>query len=414
MTRPIKVLYVLNAPDGGATQGILELLEGLRGSNYQAFAIVPSAPNNQQRANFLRVTDDFAVVPIGWWNTKAHLPFPGRLRSWAGTSLRTLCGQRSLWEIVRLIGRWKIDIVYTNTALILPGALAARVTGRPHLWHIKEWVGRHARTRFPLPDPLLARTFMSLSDRVLVMSRFIGGIFDNGGHPMLPVIVNDPVDVDRFSNNQNGPALRRKLGVGNDEPLIAMAASLQSTWKKHEIFVEVAAKVAAGNKRARFAVFGPEPVRHANSTYNQAWDNFQQLKRLARDRGLNGRFAWAGFCSDIPQMMNAIDVLVHPCDIEPFGRVAIEAMAAGKPVVGPDRGGISESVTDGMTGMLVPAGNENAFAAAASLLAGDESLRNRMGRAGRELVARKFSLAQHVDHITRLYTEVLTEKGLLR
>ena len=71
---------------------------------------------------------------------------------------------------------------------------------------------------------------------------------------------------------------------------------------------------------------------------------------------------------------------MHPCDIEPFGRIAIEAMAAGTPVVGPNVGGISETVVDGETGILVAPGALDAFANATEQLIRDPSLRAKNGQ----------------------------------
>jgi len=159
--------------------------------------------------------------------------------------------------------------------------------------------------------------------------------------------------------------------------------------------------------RVRFAIFGSEPARHSNPIYNQPWEYFERLKRQAQELGLDGRFIWAGFWQNIPQMMDAVDVLVHTCDIEPFGRVAIEAMAAGRPVVGPRKGGISESVVDGQTGFLVPAGNAGAFSRATAQLIVDDHLRAKMGEAGRVRAATCFSIDQHVRQISALYNEVI-------
>jgi glycosyltransferase involved in cell wall biosynthesis len=414
MSNPIRVLYVLNSAGGGATQGILELLSGLPSDRYQAYAVVPGAPDDFQRENLTRLTRAFRVVPMAWWNRKVNLSRWNRLRLWAAGNLRTGARLRSVMQLVQLIRAWKIDMVYTSTAMMLDGALAARLTRRPHLWHIKEWVGEHARTRFLMPDPFLARLFLNLSDRVLVMSRFIGQLFEDHGMTDRMVLVNDGVDTARFRGDLKGRDLRLALGVKDDEVLVGMAASLSSTWKKHSLFIEMAADLAPKFPHVRFAMFGPEPKRQANSMYNQPWSYFEGLKQQTDRLGLKERFIWAGFCRDIPQMMDALDVLVHTCDIEPFGRVAIEAMAAGRPVVGPDKGGISESVVHGQTGLLVPSGDAGAFAAATGRLITDSHLRKQMGAAGRVRAATFFSIDQHVQHIEALYREVLNNKGVSR
>ena len=82
-------------------------------------------------------------------------------------------------------------------------------------------------------------------------------------------------------------------------------------------------------------------------------------------------------------------------------------MAAGRPVVGPARGGIAESVVDGETGFLVQPGNPNAFAEATRWLLEDAALRHTMGVNGRARVQAHFSLDQHVANMTQIYDEIL-------
>ena len=105
--------------------------------------------------------------------------------------------------------------------------------------------------------------------------------------------------------------------------------------------------------------------------------------------------------------MNALDVLVHPCNVEGFGRVAIEAMAAQRPVVGPNQGGVAESVIDGETGFLVPAGDVDAFAQATACLLQDKALRQRLGDQAKQYTVAHFSLQRHVDQTLSIYRSVV-------
>ncbi|MDL1894828.1 glycosyltransferase family 4 protein [Anaerolineae bacterium CFX7] len=314
---------------------------------------------------------------------------------------------RPVWSLCRLIREHQIDIVYTNSVMVLEGALAARHCRVPHIWHLKEWIGSQARVKFWLSDPMLVRFIQNLSTQILVMTRFIGEIFERQNMYQRIAVVNDGVNVASFCQEPKGRVLRRELGVPDDALVVGMAASLSSVWKQHSVFIEMAARLADHFPHLWFVAFGPEPRRYRNPTYNQPWRYYQGLKDQVTRLGLNNKFIWAGFHGDIPQMMDAMDILVHPCAQEPFGRVAIEAMAAQRPVVGPNTGGIAESVVNGETGFLVPAGDVTGFADATARLMRDPDLRQRMGAAGRAHVAKYFSLEQHVAQISSLYNEIL-------
>lgn len=405
--RPVRVLYALNAAAGGATQGIVELLRGLPRDRFEAYLAVPEPPDEHQKIVFSALTCRTFIVPMRWWNRKTSLPPGWRIPLGVRDTLETWGHGRSVWSLVRLIRAQQIDLVYTNSVMTLDGALAARYCGIPHIWHLKEWFGSQARVKFWLPDSMLARFIRNFSTRVLVMTRFIGEIFERYDLRDRITVVNDGVDVTSFGQEARGGALRQSLGVTDEQFLIGMAASLSSTWKQHSVFIEMAARLVDRFPQIRFAAFGPEPQRHRNPAYNQPWRYYQGLRAQVTRLGLNDKFIWAGFHRDIPQMMDAVDVLVHPCAQEPFGRVAIEAMAAQCPVVGPNTGGIAESVIDGETGILVPAGDVSAFADATARLVSDSNLRQRMGAAGRAHAAKNFSLEQHVAQISNIYDEIL-------
>jgi glycosyltransferase involved in cell wall biosynthesis len=402
------VLYVLNDPVGGATEGVLELLRGLAGSTYRAVVVSPREPAPARRAEIEAVADELHVVPMEWWNSKVGLPAWYRPVGWGRRAARTGFHSVPVTRLVRLIRSRQVDLVYTNTAMILDGAIAARLTGRPHVWHVKEWMGRRARTRFPLPDGALVRVMGDrLSRRVVAMTEFIAEVFRREGADGRVQVVYDGVDVARFGSESGGEGLRRELGLQEDDLLVAMAAALRSPWKKHELFVAMAARLAPRLPQARFVIFGPPPRRFRNPAYNGGYEHYGRLVGMARSAGISERISIGVFCHDIPRMMGAVDVLVHPCDVEPFGRVAIEAMAARRPVVGPDRGGISESVVHGETGLLVPPDDVEALANATATLAGDPGLRARMGESGRERAEAVFSLERHVGEMTRVYEEAL-------
>lgn len=402
-----RILFVLNSPGGGATQGIIELLQAMDRKQYQAYLVVPHSPDRYQKAIFTKLAKQTFVVPMTWWNRKTEIPLFWRMLVWGRNVFRIMGHIRPVLTLSQLIRTYKISLVYTNTSLILDGALAARVCGLPHIWHIKEWIGRHARVKFWLPDPLLTRFISGSSDRVVVMTRFIGEIFNRYGFEKKVSLIYDGVDLQRYNGDLNGKALRQHLGVGERQLLVGMAASLASTWKQHDIFIHIAAQLACRFAQLRFVVFGPEPKPHKNPAYNQSWLYFQGLKKRVYEFGLEDRFIWGGFHSNIPQMMDALDILVHPCDQEPFGRVVIEAMAAKRPVVGPDRGGVAESIVNEETGFLVPAGNIQAFTLAVSRLIENPDLRRHMGENGRVRAEGFFSIKRHIMQVSEVLDTIL-------
>jgi glycosyltransferase involved in cell wall biosynthesis len=112
--------------------------------------------------------------------------------------------------------------------------------------------------------------------------------------------------------------------------------------------------------------------------------------------------------SDVAACLDAMDVAIHASiKPEPFGRVMIEAMALGRPVIAPREAGPLAIVVDGETGLLVTPRDANALGAAIATLVGDPVRRRAMGAAARERVDRVFDIRHHVRAIEDLCDDVL-------
>jgi glycosyltransferase involved in cell wall biosynthesis len=110
--------------------------------------------------------------------------------------------------------------------------------------------------------------------------------------------------------------------------------------------------------------------------------------------------------------LDAMDVAIHAStNPEPFGRVLIEAMALGRPLIAPREGGPLEIVVDGETGILVAPRDPNALAAAVDRLIGDPALRARMGAAARARVAAVFDIRRHVTTMEAIFDEMLAGRS---
>jgi glycosyltransferase involved in cell wall biosynthesis len=128
--------------------------------------------------------------------------------------------------------------------------------------------------------------------------------------------------------------------------------------------------------------------------------------------GIREQVVFLGHREDIPELLALCDLFVLPSHFEGLPVSVIEAMAAAKPVVATDVGGTNEAVAHGETGLLVPARQPEALAGAINSILGDPGLARRFGTAGRARAQREFSAEVMVQRVTRVYEEVLEERGL--
>ena len=168
--------------------------------------------------------------------------------------------------------------------------------------------------------------------------------------------------------------VRAKLGLPADGALIGMVGRLQR-WKGMHTFIAAMARVRAVRPDVRAVIVGaPHETEPAYAG---------ELHAQATALGLGRALTFAGFQSNIPEWMQAMDVFVHASDREPFGIVVIEAMALGKPVIAGAAGGPAEIIVDGESGQLVAFGDEHSLAAAILRYLDDPAFASRVGAAAR-------------------------------
>jgi glycosyltransferase involved in cell wall biosynthesis len=294
-------------------------------------------------------------------------------------------------QLAGLVRQTRAAVVHTNGLKAhLLGGLAGRVTLRPVVWHLRD---------FPPPGP--QGNVLRVASRALprLMLSNSAAVAEAWGKRVRAI--GNPVDLVRFHPEVGGEAVRAELGLAPDEPLVGMVAHL-TPWKGHEEFLRMALAVKDRVSGVRFLVSGGA-IYETEGHEGYA----ERLRRRVVDLGLGGRVHLLGNRDDIPEILAALDVLVHcPNAPEPFGRVVAEAMAVGKPVVAARAGGLPEIVEHEVTGLLVPPGDPSACAAAVMRLLADPALRARLGAAGRVHAAAHFDPAIHAQRVLDAYKEV--------
>src|SRR5262249_36859850 len=135
------------------------------------------------------------------------------------------------------------------------------------------------------------------------------------------------------------------------------------------------------------------------------------LEAQARSLGIADRVAFLGHRRDVPALLQVADLFVLPSLFEGLPLAALEAMAAGEPVIASRISGTDEAVADGTTGVLVPPGNPTALAQAIRTVLNDHGLAERLGAAGRARVHAEFSAGQMVRAVEASYDDLLGSRG---
>ena len=206
------------------------------------------------------------------------------------------------------------------------------------------------------------------------------------------------VDCDRFAP-QDASAIRRELGIAADAPVVGILAALRPE-KNHELFLAGAKEIRAAIPAAQFIVVGDGPKR-------------QELEQLAADLGIADAVRFVGSRSDVPALLAACDVVALTSHNEASPVSILEALACGVPVVASNVGSVRETVVDGETGRLFPAGDLAAFVTSTVGLLNSPADRERMGAEGRRRVEARRSLDAMVRGYEQLIERIYAAKATM-
>lgn len=292
--------------------------------------------------------------------------------------------------VARIIRSHDIDLVHHNNHLPRDRScvIAAALRRTPQICHI------HNLRRLS-PEVRFAARFV---DRFVYMSKAIERIYlECGIAPSRGTVVYDGIAVPAPVGHAD--ALRGELGIGVSDFVVANVGRID-TWKGHDVFIRAVALLVSRIPRIKAVIAG-----EVSDTARRAGFD-ADLVRLVEDLGVDVIFA--GFRTDVPRLMAAVDVVVHSAtEPEPFGRVIAEGMIAGRPVIATNAGGVPEIIDDGVSGLLVPCGDVSALADAIAYLH-DHPIESRtIAEEGRRRAIERFAPERFASEMMAVYDEVL-------
>ena len=407
---PIPILYIDLAPHpGGSVISLSHLLSGLDRTQWRPMVIlsrqndfvgfekmgipvarVPTPQREKRPAGVVeQVRQGKAAASIRSTPVLSHIwHWGGALRHWRRNVLPVV---RALTPIIRDFNPTLIHL-NDSVALMQHAVLAARRTRTLAIVHSRALVPTSAFDRRILVPGLSGMIFISQA----VAQDQLRGV----ARPPLTRVIPNAVDIAQFEQPVDGASVRRELGIAPNAPLVGMIGRI-IPWKGQHVFIEAFARLRQRHPRAMAILVGSADTA-------QGEEYGARLQQRSRELGLTDNLLWLGHRRDIPQLLAAMDILVH-CSVEPepFGRVLIEGMAAGTPVIASAAGGAMEIVEEGVTGLLTPPADVPALARAMSRLIENEALRERLRQNGRRVVRDRYDIPSHAAAVADFYRMVL-------
>lgn len=305
-----------------------------------------------------------------------------------------------IWRLAMLMRRYDIVVANTQKSFVL-AAIAARIAGRPLIWLLEDILSAEHFSGFNRYAVVgLANLFAA---RVIAVSHAAAASFVAAGGLRVKLrTVPIGIDAEKFAiaNPQTRQRLRHQLGIG--DALLVGSFSRLSRWKGQHTLI--AALARADGLHA--LIVGKELFGEV--------DYAESLRRQVQRLGLESRVHFFGFTRAVAEVLTACDIIVHTSIApEPFGRVMIEGMLAGRPVIATAAGGALEIIENEVSGLLVTPGDSAALAAALQRLAQDADLRRRLAENGRHRARSQFSLAAMLAGVRAEIVQVAGATALL-
>jgi sugar transferase (PEP-CTERM/EpsH1 system associated) len=305
----------------------------------------------------------------------------------------------ALWRFYRLLRRERPAILHT---WMFHANFVGRIVGRLARVPIVVTSRRNVNIGGTLRE-FLNRWTARLGDRVIAVCEMArqAEIERARVSPDKVVTIYNGVDTNEFAALAARAAVRgrRAFGIPAGAPLVGAVGRLHRQ-KGFADLITALAQVREHLPAVWLLLVGDGDLRG-------------DLEAHAQALGLSEVVAFAGLRTDIPEILAGLDLFALPSLWEGLPNVVLEAMAAGLPVAATAVGGTPEVVVDGITGILIPPQDPEVLAQAITRLLRDPGLRYRMGQAGRERVAQRFTVERMVEQTERLYERLLVEEEIM-
>jgi len=388
----IRVIHVITRFDkGGSAENTFLTVQGLDKDKYEVILIQGLAEESCMG------TEEAAAVKRNLTEAENSgvriITIPELVRS-----IQPLNDLKALFGLIHIFKSEKPLIVHTHTSKAgILGRWAAFfanikiIVHTPHGHVFWGYFNKWKTTCFILLERLTA----SITDKIIVLTEQ-----EKQDHLRFRIapegkfrVIHSGVDLAAFSDALiKAPAMREKLGIPPEACVVGTAGRLTPI-KGHKYLLEAAAVISPRNTDVFFVFLGDGELA-------------PELRQMASSLGIK-KVMFLGWREEVAEVMSTFDIFVLPSLNEGMGKVLVEAMALGKPIVASDVGGIPDLVTHNYNGLLAPPADVEGLIKNINDLLDDSTKRMEMGDRGK-IIATDYSAEKMIDKIDRLYDETIS------
>lgn len=368
----LKVLFISHTGNlGGAERSLLDLIDQFKERGIACKVIIPDEGLIERELKDLSV--GYKIIPFEWWAQVEK----ESVKKLAQAALKN---NNAILEIANEIKEYNPDIVYSNTIVIPWGAIAAHLTGKIHIWHIREFGVKDHGLNFNLGYAQSLKIIDQLSDAVFVNSKAVK-------KEISKVIKKSKVFqfynyiAPKFEGSdtriQNPDAFKLLL-LGTITPSKGQMEALKALKQ-------------LGKYRVDLKIIGSV----ANKSY------LTKLKKFIKNNNLGEIVQIENFTKEPYSLIANSDAVLVCSKNEAFGRVVAEAMFLKKPVIGAKSGGVTEQISNYQNGLLYTPGKPRELAKKIEYLITHPKARKRIARNSQKTVRQNFNRKKSINSLLK-------------
>ncbi len=405
----VNILYLdFSTNFGGSTVCLHNLISSLNKNEYKAVITCIFHRDKTSISKYLN-SKNAAVIDIGGFNNRMFLRLLGFIDKHSkllkkiglyniGILLAKIMFERipTLLKILYLIKKKKIKLLHVNNGINFPAIIASFISRIPCVCTVRSFPSNNYIHKIALRKKIsIVSVSKAIRKDFIKKNKLTGQDIKT---------IYDGIEIESIKQKirKTKNEIRNFFNINNPERLIGTVGRLVP-WKRQDLLISAVEKLNKKGFNIK-CLFVGEAEKDTDSVKYE-----QSLKRMVINKNLQNNIIFAGFSNNVLEILNALDILVLPSIVEPFGMVVLEAMALGVPVVAFNKGGPSEIITHKENGLLVPVGDIDGLAESIQLLFSDKKLYDSILKKSYTRLKKEFSLEETVKKYSELYESAVKQ-----
>lgn len=389
MQQALNIVFFSHSSElAGAEKSLISMAAELVQRGAVCTVVLPSDHRSKQLLE--NVGANTIVFPYDWWASPVQINRHIQKELLANNF-------RKLYEnLLPQIKQINPDVIVTNTIVVPWGAILAFLLNKPHLWYIHEFGGADHGLQFFYPNQLIAKYISGSSNVVIANSMATKEYFFGKSEQEKIKVIAETVSIDDSAYSTAGEV---HYFSKDDTIKLAVIGTMHSGKGQLDALYAINELNKSG-KKVELVLAG-----YANPEY------YEILREVIQQNNLQSTIRIYDFLEKPYALFKQMDILLMCSRNEAFGRVTLEAMMLGKPVIGTRSGGTQELISDGETGLLYSPGDYRDLAAKIKILIDDPQLRVQLGRRAVAYAQSRYSMKEAMSEFYKTLQSVKFEQN---